>query len=331
MLLDQTLYSNETVESNLTIEETIKAVRAAFKAFGKNDAQMPPKNYLYFNEFNGDLRSMPAYLPNFDYATVKTVNAHPQNVKRDLPTVMAMVIVIDPESGAPVSVLGGAALTALRTAAASALATDQFARSDVRTLGLLGTGGQARDQLKGQLTVRSFERVVLYDLDEGTLRNFSNFIAEQWPSLKVTKCSNPRTVVEESDVVLSLTPSQKPIVEEVNLPDPIHINAMGADAPEKREWGENVIRECEVIVDSWDQAKHSGEISELAEEGIISKETLLGELGKLLDQEKASRNKRTIFDSTGLAIQDTAAANVFLGNDPVPDATFDFLSLNSLV
>jgi alanine dehydrogenase len=327
--MSQELYSGDTIEAKINLPDTITAVAQAFKSHARGDAQMPAKNYLNFSEYNGDLRSMPAYVPQFERATVKVVNAHPDNPgNHQLPTVMALIVVVDPRTGRPEAVLDGTVITSKRTAAAGAVATDRCTPESVTRLGIIGTGHQARDQLLGQLAVRDFDTVHVYDRDESIMTQFADWAKSQASDLQVAPAKDPAEVVESSQVVVSLTPSKQPLFEKVQeLPDTLHVNAMGADAAEKREWPDQLLNNVDLIVDGWDQARHSGEISQLVEEGSITEESIQGELGELLLHPEDSLRNQTLFDSTGLAVQDTAAAHVFLESDASPDAEFDFLSL----
>jgi alanine dehydrogenase len=326
--MEQKLFSEDTVRSNLDARETITAVKKAFKSFALGDAQMPAKSYLTFDEYHGDLRSMPAYLPDFDRATVKVVNAHPENPGRHgLPTVMALILAVDPRTGFPEAILDGTAVTSRRTAAASAIATERFTHRDVDRLGMIGTGAQARDQLHSHMVVRNFSELWIADRSEEALKNFEEWVNETYPSLDVTQTESSRAILQNCPVIVSLTPSTSPLVNDADsLPEPQHINAMGADAPSKQEWPEEVLRESDLIVDNWDQARHSGEISQWVEAGSLTREDLAGEIGNFLLVPERTTGQRTLFDSTGLAIQDTAAAHVLLEQNVKPDGTFSFFS-----
>jgi alanine dehydrogenase len=310
----------------------MEAVRDAFKALAKGEAQMPAKSYLSFERYQGDLRTMPAYVPTFPYATVKMVNAHPNNPKRHgLPTVMAMIAAINPTNGKPVAVLDGTEITAQRTAAAGAIATDRLAPETVNTLGFLGTGEQARYQFQAHQLIRQFKRILLYDRDPDSSNAFKQWLIDQDPSLTVTTCATPESLVADSDVIISLTPSEKPLInfERGLLKESVHINAMGADAPAKQEWPDDVLDECTLIIDHWEQASHSGEISKRIENKKLTREDIGLTLGETLIKKQKISEKKTLFDSTGLAVQDTAGANAFLQQSIEPDTKFDFLSLNS--
>ncbi len=325
------MFSRETIARNLPTDKTVTAVKQAFKALARGEVQMPAKTYLEFSKYDGDLRTMPAYVPSFDYSTVKIVNAHPDNPHRySLPTVMALIVAVDPSNGRPVAVLDGTKITSARTAAVSALATDRLTVESSQTLGIVGTGGQASDQLEGQMHVRNFTKLHLYDTDHSTAYEFKEQVKADYPSLDVNVTTSAEELVSESEVIISLTPSEEPIVsiEPSVLGESVHINAMGADAPSKREWPNSILTSCEIVVDHEEQARDSGEISSFIEEDSGQSESYHSTLGELLetDSDPTLRNKRTLFDSTGLAIQDTAAVHAFLDNSPEPDGYFDFLN-----
>lgn len=149
MSLKTLVLSEEAVKGLLTFEEVIDAVEAAFKMKGLGHVQMPAKQYLFMKKYNGDVRTMPAYLEENDVVTIKVVNSHPENRKHGLPTVMATIILIDPKTGAPQAVMGGTWITALRTGAAGAIAAKYLARANPKTVGVVGAGTQARTQLMG--------------------------------------------------------------------------------------------------------------------------------------------------------------------------------------
>jgi alanine dehydrogenase len=170
--MDLLWLSESDVRALLPAEEAVPLVEAAFAAVGRGEAQMPPKLYLDFKEFGGDLRAMPAYLPRTasgrPFAGVKVVNSHPDNPKRGLPTVAAVFVLNDPETGMPLAVMAAGALTDLRTGAAGAVAAKALARPASRTLGLVGCGRQALSQAAALKTVFKFKevRVAGKDMEE---------------------------------------------------------------------------------------------------------------------------------------------------------------------
>jgi len=164
--LETLILTDEEVGKLLSMSEVMKAVEQAFVEKSLGRAQNPPKLYLFYHKYNGDLRVMPSYLENYDISSVKIVNSHPENrVRYNLPTVMAIVTLIDPRSGFPLAIMGGKTLTDIRTGAAGGVAAKYLARRDSKILGLVGAGAQARTQLVALLEVYGgFDEVRVWGL-----------------------------------------------------------------------------------------------------------------------------------------------------------------------
>jgi alanine dehydrogenase len=322
------MYKRSTIENSVPLREIITDVERAFVAYARGTAQMPAKNYLKFERFNGDLRTMSAEVEEFDLATVKIVNSHPNNPQQHgLASVMALLTAVEPETGFPFAVMDSTELTALRTAAASSIATRCFTPESATVLGIIGAGAQAPYQIDGQLLARDFETILVYDIDNDSVQKIIEHTSNKYTDITMGPASISE-LLERSDVVVSLTPSNAPLIEsfdEINTNDRLHINAMGADAEGKQEWPIDIYDTVQVIVDNWDQARHSGEIQHGIRNDLLDQEKLLGNLGKLLiNPVPDTRKTRTLFDSTGLAIQDTAAANTVLESSVSPDESFSF-------
>ena len=165
MVLDILFLTDEDVRSLLTMREALDAVEEAFKERELGRAQMPPKLYVFFRKYSGDLRVMPAYLERIGVAGVKVVNVHPKNpTKYGLPTVMATIVLIDPKSGAPICVMDGTRITAMRTGGAGGVAAKYLARRDSKVIGIIGAGTQGRTQLMALKEVLSrIDEVRVFD------------------------------------------------------------------------------------------------------------------------------------------------------------------------
>lgn len=328
--MNQLLFSRSIIADEMPLPEVTSRVEEAFVAKARDQVQMPSKLYLFFEEYSGDLRTMPAYIPAFELSTVKIVNAHPDNpAEHDLPTVMALIVAVDPETGRPKAILDGTEITALRTAAASALSTRLFAPDNSKTLGLIGAGEQSYYQVEGQLGEVSFREILVYDKNRDNASDLQNWIQENYPSTTAKLAREPEILLRDCDVINSLTPVTSPLVSSLESCDkPLLINAMGADSHEKQEWPSTIQDYFRLVVDDWEQASHSGEISGLVESGQLAKNDIWGTLGQFLDSPPDSTPERILFDSTGLAIQDTAATHAVLQSDIAADDQFDFLSLD---
>jgi len=301
--------SEDEVQSLLTMDEAIPAVEEAFREHGRGKAQMPPKSYLYYEKYDGDLRTMPAYLEELDATGVKVVNVHPANPAVGLPTVMAVVILNSPQTGAPIAMMGGTHLTNMRTGAAGAVAARYLARRSSRRVGLVGAGAQARTQLLGLARSFEIETVIVADLSldraRALERDAKDFLQAEY--LLTTEIRDAC----DCDILVTTTPSRKPLVKEEWIMDGTHINAIGADAKGKEELDPHLLQRAKVVVDDLAQASHSGEVNVPLTEGLFAPEEIYATIGEVVAgkvQGRADDEEITIFDSTGLAIQDVATA-----------------------
>lgn len=302
--METLLLSAEEVKGLITMKEAIDAVENAFKLHALSKALIPQKVYLSLEI--GDFRAMPAFI--MDYAGVKWVNSHPQNPMKGLPSVMAVLILNDPSNGFPLAVMDATFLTSLRTGAAGGVAVKHLARRDSRTFGFVGCGKQARYQLLAIREICKVELVKAYDINRKAEDKFKEFCESLGVECKLTE---PKDVCD-CDVLITTTPSTKPVVKNEWIKDGMHINAIGADAPGKQELEVEILKRAKIVVDDMQQALHGGEVNFAVSKGIISKKDIHATLGEVIAGLKKGRegNEITIFDSTGLAIQDIAVAKI---------------------
>ncbi|UEC42222.1 MAG: Alanine dehydrogenase [Methanothrix sp.] len=302
--------SEEDVKASLSMEETIEAVEEAFREEGLGTAQMPPKSYLLYKKYNGDLRTMPAYLEGMEATGVKVVNVHPDNRGRGLPTVMALVVLNSPKTGAPTAVMAGTFLTSMRTGASGAIAAKYLARKNCRTVGLVGAGAQGKTQLLGLSEVFEIENVKIADVSLDRCRALEE---EATTFLDASyEISTDIKEVCDVDILVTTTPSRKPLVKDEWIWEGTHINAIGADAPGKEELDPAILKRAKVVVDDIVQASHSGEVNVPLAEGVIALEDIYATIGEVVAGKVTGRkddDEITVFDSTGLAIQDVATAS----------------------
>ncbi len=302
--METLLLTQKEVKDLLTMRDALKAVEHAFKMHGLNAVQMPAKIYLEFDK--GDLRAMPAYLDG--KAGVKWVNSHPENSKVGLPTVMALLIYNDPETGFPLAVMDATHITNVRTGAAGGIASKYLARPNSKVIGFVGCGTQAYTQLVAHKEFFDIKEVKCFDISEEKSGRFVEFCegegihAEFMEIEEVCKC----------DILITTTPSREPIIKEEWIAEGTHINAIGADAPGKQELESGIVKKARVFVDDRDQAFHSGEVNVPLSQGIIKPEDVIGTLGEVITGRVNGRlgDEITVFDSTGLAIQDIATASI---------------------
>jgi alanine dehydrogenase len=303
-------------EIGLSYDDIIAAVEKAFADHCEGLVQMPAKVYVTFDA--GDFRTMPAYIPGLDIAGVKIVNVHPGNSAVGLPSVMALTVIIDAATGEPSALLNATRLTDLRTGAGGAVAAKYLSPKRDIVLGLVGSGVQAETQAEAISRVCEISEIRVWSRKESKQKAFLS---------RFSQYEGKATTLEQTcdcDVLCTTTPSTAPIVKNEWIADGTHINAIGADAPNKQELDPAILARARVFIDDYEQATHSGEINVPISKGLFSPDDIAGTLGEVVCGRKGRNNETeiTIFDSTGLALQDLAIAKIALTNGEGVDLPF---------
>ncbi len=327
--METAIFSRSAVAEQTDVSRVVEAVEHAFAAHAAERVTMPPKSYIDLSQYNGDFRSMPAYVDadEWDAAGVKWVNSHPDNPdEHGLPSVMGVMIYSDPETALPLAIMDGTELTRQRTGAAAAVATDHLADPDATRLGLVGAGGQSYAQVEAIATVRPIQEIVVHDVDEGAVDQFIDRFGDRFAVA-------PGSISDAGhcDVLTTVTPVRDPIVALDDVGPNTHINAMGADAAGKQELSPEILQAGTIVIDDYEQCTHSGEINVPWSGGILVDADIHGTLGEVILGEIPGRSGLegvTVFDSTGLAIQDIAAARVIYENADPDVRTIDLLELD---
>jgi alanine dehydrogenase len=299
------------VTANAEMPEVIQAVADAFAAYEHGTAQMPAKSYIDLPQYNGDFRSMPAYLATDDWDAVgiKWVNVHLDNPAAwSLPTVLGTMVYSNPRNAVPLAIMDGTTLTRLRTGAAAAVATNHLAIEEASSLGIVGAGVQSYTQLEGISEVRPITDVVVSDVSKEATTKFVNRYNDTF-NVRAGSIAEAASC----DILSTVTPVEDPIIPHDAVGDHTHINAMGADAEGKHELADAVLLDSKIIIDDYAQTTHSGEINVPWAAGTLDDNDIYGEVGEIVVGTKPGRDANdgiTVFDSTGLAIQDVAAAHV---------------------
>ncbi|WP_448594207.1 ornithine cyclodeaminase family protein [Thermoflexus hugenholtzii] len=305
-------FTAEDIRRALPMREAIEAMRAAFIAFSEGRAHIPQRLSISIPEQEGITLVMPGYVPP-DALGLKVVSVFPRNPARGLPTLSALVVMLDPETGAPAALLDGAFLTAWRTGAASGLATDLLARPDAESLALIGAGAQARTQLLAVAAVRSLRRVRVYSRTPARAQALiEEMRGQEGIPEDIALAPTPEAAVAEADIVCTATNSSVPVFDGRALRPGTHINAIGSFTLEMRELDEETFRRAaRVVVDSRAAAlAEAGEVVWAIQRGIL-READLVELGEIAAGRRPGREgpeEITLFKSVGLAVQDLVAA-----------------------
>jgi alanine dehydrogenase len=238
---------------------------------------------------------------------MKWVNVHTGNPAKGLPTVMAVLIYNDTTTGYPLAIMDATEATAFRTAATSAIASKYLARKDSHTLGIVGAGRQSYYHIIAHQQIFKLNEIRVWDIFPGATER----LIESLKNMPIKKCSIEEVV--KADIVCTLTPAQQPVVEKKWLVPGTHINAVGADAEGKEELEPAILNEALLVVDDLRQASHAGEINVPVSKGLLKKGQIYAELGEIIVGRKKGRTDNqtiTLFDSTGLAIEDIAVAKL---------------------
>lgn len=277
----------------------MQAVETAFRAYAEGRARMPSKVYLELPEYAGDFRAMPSLMG--EYAGVKWVNAHPQNARFGLPTVLGTYVLSDPKTALPLAIMDATVLTALRTGAAAGVATKYLAELPLSRVGFIGCGVQARMFRDALRTLGGFE-LLAADRNPSAAQAFAAESAGRVVSVEeASRCP----------VVCIATPSSVPVMQDTWVLPGTHINAMGADGPGKQELDPAILKRARIVVDEPEQSLHGGELNVPVSQGLLSAADIAATLGEVIAGKRQGRRAHdevTVFDSTGLAIQDVALA-----------------------
>lgn len=302
--------ANRDIKKLLSMKDTLRVVEEAFKAYGAGQTQMPAKIYIKLHQYNGDLRAMPAFIDGSTKACgMKWVSVYPENRKKGLPTTIATIILNDVRTGFPLAIMDGTYITKMRTGAAGGLAAQYLAGKDSKIIAMVGCGSQAWSQLTA---LNEYFDLALVKVWGNGKKDADNFIkGMRTLKVKMIACKTVEDCVKGADIVVTTTPSRKPIVRLKWLKKGAHINAIGADAKGKEELQPSILKEAKVIIDDWAQATSSGEINVPWSKGLITKNDICSTLGEVIYRKpriRDSADEITVFDSTGLAIQDVSVA-----------------------
>jgi alanine dehydrogenase len=306
--METLLLSRSDIEAVLTMKDSIRVVEDAFKEKAEGIVQMPSRTWLYFTEYDGDFSTLCAYLPKMGIAGMKADGYNPNNPQQGLPRVTAIVILNDPKTSFPICVMNGTLITGMRTGAVGAVAAKYLARKDSKVICIIGAGVQGRFQLTGLNEIFSIEEVRVYDILTDASKKYATEMSKKL-GIPVEPCIDAEKAVRGADIIVTVTPSRKPIVMEEWIKPGVHINAIGSDEPGKEELDPNILKKAKIVVDDYREAMHRGEINVPLSKGIIKKEDIYAELAEIVSGKKKGRESHdeiTVFDATGLAIEDVA-------------------------
>lgn len=306
--------SAQELRDLVPMADAVALMKAVFSAFSADRTISPLRTPINMPDGSGVSLFMPAFVPDTDAGPAssgaKIVSVYPGNSERGLPTITAIVILLNPATGQPMAIVEGGALTALRTGAVSGAATDLMAHESASVAAIIGAGAQGCTQAAAVGAVRSIDRLLVYDKSAEALNSFAERLRIWDPELadRVVITNSAEDAVRTADVICTATTSTTPVFDDAWLKEGAHINAVGAFTPEMQELPFETIGRARIVVDSVEAVLHeAGDLIQAIDAGYLSQDQMKTELGKVVDGEAAGRKSSdeiTIFKSVGNAIQD---------------------------
>lgn len=300
------IFDEQEIRGAMGIAAAIEAVRAAFRADGLRRTTVPPVINLSIPDAEGEFHVKAAYVDGIPVVAVKVASGFYRNPERGLPSGAGLMMLFDASTGRPEALLiDNAYLTDLRTGAAGAVAADVLARREIETVGVLGSGVQARHQLACLRHVRSFSRVLCWSRARAHAEAFCSEMRAL--GLDARPCDTPEPAVRDADLLVTVTPSREPLVRAEWLHAGLHITAVGSDTPGKQELEAACLSRADLlVVDRLAQCAAFGELAHAPDSRVHA------ELGEIVAGAKSGRSNDeqvTVGDLTGVGFQDTAIAS----------------------
>ena len=309
------LLNKEDIKHVFSMKDTIESVKQAFMLYSEGKTENPLRTNINVSKFDGTLLVMPTYAESTNYASLKIINIYPKNIDKGIPTSFAQVILIDARTGDIVAVLDGTYVTQLRTGAASGACFDVLGRKDAKVGALIGTGGQAATQLEAMMSVRKLELVKVYDCSPERTNKFVDTMSKKLDgyNTKIVAAHSADEAVEDTDLLITVTPSKKPVFDASKCKRGITISCIGSYQPDMQEMDPQILtRADKIYFDSKSSVlEESGDIIIPLNNGIITEDDFTGELGEVLSGKikgRESDEEIIVFKTVGVGVQDLVTA-----------------------
>ena len=315
------ILSKEDIAAVCSMEEAIEAVKEAFIIHSQGKVNVPLRSNIRADKYNGNMLFMPAYCEDAYAASLKIVSVYPDNKEKNLPSTPAQVLLIDPGTGIVSAILDGTYITALRTGAASGAAFSKLAKSECKTAALIGTGTQAAMQFEAMIVSKNPELVKVYGRNKDRLHAFVNNMKAKFKdrSVKITACESADAAVEDADILITATNSNKPLFSVESCKPGLTISAIGSFTKQMQELDAKVLKKASKIYydDKEAMLEEAGEIIKALENNDIDEKKLTGSLGEALLEKVIGRENDEeiiVFKSVGLGTQDLITAKQVYDN-----------------
>ena len=293
----------------LTPAEYVDCVEHAFRMHGLGRVYMEPKGHIVLDRYQGEFEVMPSYIEEPEAAACKWVSIREDNTKYELPAVFSILVYTHPETGFPLAICDGSYHTLMRTGASAAVSAKWLARADSNVLAIIGTGSVAQGTLATCDAVFEWREVRVWSRTQESVDRFLQSERPKFPHLRIEGSTDLEQSVRGADVVVTGTHARGWIIDDAWIEPGTHIAALGADLEGEQELHPAILQRARIFVDDIRQCVPDGEINVALREGLIAESDVAGEIGKVICGELGGRQSReqiTVFDSTGIALQDSA-------------------------
>jgi alanine dehydrogenase len=293
----------------LTPAEYNDCVEHAFRMHGLGRVYMEPKGHIVVDRYRGEWEVMPSYIEEPEAAACKWVSIREDNARYELPAVFSILVYTHPETGFPLAICDGSHHTLMRTGASAAVSAKWLGRKDSKVLAILGAGSVGKGTLATCNEVFAWDQVRIWSRTQESLDRFMVEERPQYLNLELLATTDVEQAVRGADVIVTGTHARRYLVDDAWVSPGTHIAALGADLEGEQELDPRTLQRARVFVDDIRQCRADGEINVPLREGLITEDDIAGELGKVICGElegRQSDDQITVFDSTGIALQDSA-------------------------
>ena len=297
----------------LTPSEYNDCVEHAFRMHGEGRVYMEPKGHIVLDRYQGEFEVMPSYIEEPEAAACKWVSIREDNARFELPTVFSILVYTHPESGFPLAICDGSHHTMMRTGSSAAVSAKWLAREDSKVLAIVGAGTVGRGALATCNEVFPWEEVRVWSRSRETVDRFVEEEQPRYDRFELRPSTDLEQVVRGADVIVTGTHARGGLVEDAWVSPGTHIAALGADLEGEQELDGAILQRARIFVDDIRQCRTDGEINVPLRDGLITEDDVAGEIGKVIVgalEGRQSDDQVTVFDSTGIALQDSATVSL---------------------
>lgn len=303
--------NKEKIKELLPMNECIQVMEEMFRSIAEGSVQQPLRSIMWLPDKKGLLGMMPGYAAGTGMMGIKVITIFHENSSLGYPSHQGVVLLFDAKHGEPVMIFDAGEITAIRTAAASAVATRLLANEKAETLAIIGSGVQAEKHVEAIICVRKIKQINIWSRQQRNAENLAVKIRKQY-ELDVIVKSNVQTVVENADIICTVTSSAQPVLLGEWIPKGAHINAVGSSTPAARELDTKAILQCSFFTDKYESVfNEAGDFLIPEKEGVITKDYVKAELSEIITGKKKGRTDNdeiTLFKSLGISAEDIFSA-----------------------